>query len=142
MPQTPLPASTIRKLLHRCVTGNFSNAQIARQLRISRTSATKYIYAFKKSSLSLCEIDSTPLEKITKILFPKSKSSFPSDRRIRLLACLPSIHHRVETEGLSVLDAWRDEVPNPSTYKYSQFAALYAIWRFMLFGDRSVASTG
>jgi thiamine pyrophosphate-dependent acetolactate synthase large subunit-like protein len=60
----PLSTSTIRKLLHRCAADNFNKAQTARQLRIARSSARKYIDAFKRSSLTLHEIDSIPRAKL------------------------------------------------------------------------------
>lgn len=125
MPQPPLSTSTIWKLLHRCAADNFNKAQIARELRIARSSATKYIDAYKRSSLSLSELKRA---KLIDALFPKSESPPPSHKRLRLLARLPSIHSRIE-KGLSVLDTWREEAANQCTYKYSQFAALYAIWR-------------
>jgi transposase len=129
MPQTPLSTPTIRKLLRRSVADNFNKAQTARALRISRSSATKYIDAFKRSSLTFSEINSMPRAKLIDLLFPKSKPPTSSHRKLQLLACLPSIHSRIEIYGLSVLDAWREEAVNQCTYKYSQFAALYAIWR-------------
>ena len=129
MPQPPLPTSTIRKLLHRCAADNFNKAQTARQLRISRSSARKYIDAYTRSSLTLSEMNSMPRARLIGLLFPKSKSPIPSPRKLRLLACLPSVHSRIELDGLTVLDAWREEAANQRTYQYSQFAALYAIWR-------------
>jgi transposase len=129
MPQPPLSTSTIWKLLHRCAADNFNKAQTARELRIARSSATKYIDAYKRSTLPLSEINRMPRAKLIDALFPKSKSPTPSHRRLWLLARLPSIHSRIQIEGLSVLDAWREEAANQCTYKYSQFAALYAIWR-------------
>src|SRR5215470_12229855 len=129
MPQTPLSTPTIRKLLHRSVADNFNKAQTARALRISRSSARKYIDAFKRSSLTLSEINSMPRAKLIDLLFPKSKPPTPSRRKLQLLACLPSIHSRIEIDGLSVLDAWREEAANQCTYKYTQFASLYAAWR-------------
>ena len=129
MPQPALSTFKIRKLLLRCAADNLNKAQTARQLRIARSSATKYINAYKRSSLTLSEIYSMPRAKLIDLLFPKSKSPTPSHRRLRLFARLPSIHQRIEIDGLSVLDAWRQEAVNQCTYKYSQFAALYAIWR-------------
>ena len=70
-----------------------------------------------------------PRARLIGLLFPKSKSPIPSPRKLRLLACLPSVHSRIELDGLTVLDAWREEAANQRTYQYSQFAALYAIWR-------------
>ena len=129
MPQPPLSTSIIRKLLHGCSADKFNKTQTARQLRIARSSATKYIDAYKRSSLTLSEINSMPRAKLLNVLFPRSKSATSSHRKLRLLARLPSIHSRIEIDGLSVLDAWREEGGSQCTYKYSQFAALYAIWR-------------
>src|SRR5215471_15204618 len=119
MPQPPLPTSTIRKLLRRCAADNFNKAQTARQLRISRSSAKKYIGAFKRSSLTLSEIENIPRTELIALLFPSSKYRTPSRRKLRLLACLPSIHTRIEIDGLSMLDAWR-EAANQCSYKYSR----------------------
>src|SRR5271166_6173871 len=130
MPQTPLSTPTIRKLLHRSASDNFNKEQTARALRISRSSATKYIDAFKRSSLTLSEINCMPRAKLIDLLFPKSKPPTPSHRKLQLLACLPSIHSLIEINGLSVLDAWRQAAAtNQCTYSYSQFATFYAIWR-------------
>src|SRR5215470_3755025 len=104
MPQTPLSTPTIRKLLHRSAADNFNKAQTARALRISRSSATKYIAAFKRSPLTLSEINSMPRAKLIDRLFPKSKPATPSHRKLQLLARLPSIHSRIEIDGLSVLE--------------------------------------
>jgi hypothetical protein len=84
MPQPPLSTSTIWKLLHRCAADNFNKAQTARELRIARSSATKYIDAYKRSSLPLSEINRMPRAKLIDALFPKSKSPTPSHRRLRL----------------------------------------------------------
>jgi hypothetical protein len=116
MPQPLLSTYTIRKLLHRSAADNFNKAQTARQLRIARSSATKYINAYKRSSLTLSEINRMPRPKLIDLLFPKSKSPAPSHRKLRLLARLPSIHSRIEIDGLSVLDAWREEAVNQRTY--------------------------
>ena len=127
MPQPPLSTSIIRKLLHGCSADKFNKTQTARQLRIARSSATKYIDAYKRSSLTLSEINSMPRAKLLNLLFPRAKSPPSLHRKLRLLARLPSIHSRIDIDGLSVLDAWREEAQ--CSYKYSQFAALYAIWR-------------
>jgi hypothetical protein len=128
MPQPQLSTSTIRKLLNRCDAHDFNKTQTAKQLRISRSSLKKYITAFKQSSLTLPQIDSLPRARLIDSLFLDSKHQAPSPRKLRLLACLPSIHCRIETDGLSILDAWH-EAANQCDYKYTQFASLYATWR-------------
>jgi transposase len=127
MPQPHLSTSTIRKLLNKCDAEDFNKAQTAKQLQISRSSAKKYITAFKQSSLTLSEIDGLPRARLIDRLFPGSKHQAPSLRKLRLLACLPSIHSRID-DGLSIWDVWR-EVANQCDYKYTQFASLYATWR-------------
>jgi hypothetical protein len=53
-----------------------------------------------------------------------------SDRKIQLLDRLASVHSRIDNDGLSILDAWREAVAsNQCSYKYSRFASLYAHWR-------------
>jgi transposase len=129
MPQPHLPAHKIRKLLHRYAAGNLNKAQTATTLRIARSTATRYIDAFKKSYLSVSEIDRLPRAKLVALLFPNSPLSTSSQRKLRLLARLPLIHSRIELDGLSVLAAWREEISKDCNYKYSQFASLYAAWR-------------
>jgi transposase len=130
MPQTPLPAFKIRKLLQQCLADNFNKTHTANQLRIARSSATKYVNAFRRSALSLCDIERARRADFAGLLFLNTKRSTPPDRKVRLLARLPSVHSRIERDGLSMLDAWREEVASKQCgHKYSQFASLYAAWR-------------
>ena len=128
MPQPHLSTSKIRKLLNMCAAHDFNKTETARHLRISRSSAKKYIKAFKQSSLTLSEIDRLPRGRLIDGLFPSSKHPTPSPRKLRLLAGLRSIHSRIEIDGLSILDAWR-AAAHQCGYKYSQFASLYSAWR-------------
>jgi hypothetical protein len=50
-----MPASKVRQLLHFSVADNFNKNQSAKRLRIARSSATKYIEAFKSSALTLTD---------------------------------------------------------------------------------------
>ena len=128
MPQAPLPAYKIRKLLQQYIADNFNKTQTANQLRIARSSATKYVNAFRRSALTLSDIDRARRVDFADLLFPNR--STPPHRKARLIARLPSVHSRIEHDGLSVLDAWREEVASKQCgHKYSQFASLYAAWR-------------
>jgi transposase len=128
MPQVPLPAYKIHKLLLRCVANDFNKTQTANQLKIARSSATKYVNAFLRSRLSISDIEHIPKRKLTTLIFPSSKH--PSARKTSLLSRFRFVHFRLENDGLSILDAWREEVAsNGCAYKYSQFASLYASWR-------------
>ena len=89
----------------------------------------KYIDAFKRSSLTLREISRAPPANLIELLFPSSTYRTPSRKRLQLLGRLSSIHSRIEIDGLSVLDAWREEAANQCDYRYTQFASLYAAWR-------------
>src|SRR3984893_6181896 len=130
MPQVPLPAYKIRKLLQQCLADNFTKTQTANQLRIARSSATKYVNAFRRSALTLSDIERARQADFAALLFPNITRASPPDRKIRLLARLASVHSRIEHDGLSVLDAWREEVASKQcNYKYSQFASLYSQWR-------------
>jgi transposase-like protein len=130
MPQPAFPASKLRKLLLRCVADNFDKAHTANPLRIARSTATKYVNAFRRSALTLSDIENVRSADLAVLLFPDSNQLTLSPRKIQLLARLPSVHSRIEHDGLSVLDVWRDEVAsNQCSYKYTQFASMYAGWR-------------
>ena len=131
MPQAPLPAHRLRKLLLASVAANFNKTKAANQLRIARSSATKYINAFRRSALTTSEIERARQDQLYPLLFPIRKSIAHSNKQsLRLADRLEIIHSRIENDCLSVLDTWREEIAsNSCTYKYSQFAALYAAWR-------------
>jgi transposase len=130
MPQKPMPASKVRQLLHFSVADNFNKNQSAKRLRIARSSATKYIEAFKSSALTLTDIENVGSAKLAKLLFSSNRPPAQSDRKMRFLDRIESVHSRIEHDHLSVLDVWREEVATQQpAYKYSRFASLYAHWR-------------
>ncbi len=130
MPQKPIPANKIRQLLHFSVADNFNKSQSARRLRIARSSATKYIEAFKSSTLTLADIENVGSAKLAKSLFSSNGPPAKSDRKVRFLDRIESVHSRIEHDCLSVFDVWREEVAaQQPAYKYSRFASLYAHWR-------------
>lgn len=141
MSQKPIPAIKVRQLLLLSLSGNFNKNQSTKRLRIARSTATKYIKAFKRSELDLTDIEHIGRTKIAKLLFQSFGQAAQSDRKMRLLCRFASIHSRIEHDRLSILDAWREEVAMQQCgYKYSQFASLYASWRIeQRIGQRSRA---
>jgi len=141
MSRKPIPANKVRQLLHLCLSDNFNKSQAVKRLRIARSSATKYIEAFKRSALNLTDIEHVGSAEISKLLFSSYGRHIQSDRKVRLLGRFASIHSRIEHDRLSILDAWREEMATQqSGYKYSQFASLYTSWRIEQgFGQRSRA---
>jgi hypothetical protein len=130
MPQKPITANKVRQLLHLSADENFNKCQSAKQLRIARSSATKYIEAFKRSELTLADIENVGGAKLVELLFPRHGTPTQSDSEVRFLDRIASIHSRVEHDSLSVLDVWREEVATKRPgYKYSRYASLYASWR-------------
>jgi len=71
MPQKPIPANKVRQLLYFSVADNFNKSQTATRLRIARSSATKYIQAFKTSELTLTDVENVGSAKLAKLLFSK-----------------------------------------------------------------------
>ena len=125
MSQKPIPAIKVRQLFLLSLSGSFNKSQSTKRLRIARSSAAKYIKAFKHSELALTDIEHVGRTKITKLLFPSFGQAPQSDRKMRLLGRFTSIHSRIEHDRLSILDAWREEVATQRCgYKYSQFASL------------------
>jgi transposase len=132
MPQNPLAAAKVKKLLHLCLSDAFNKSGTARELRISRGSASKYIKAFTRSELSLSDIAHVGSVELAKLLFPDRGQAWSgqSDRKLRLLGLFSSIHSKIAGGNLTILDAWREYAASQDpTYKYSQFASLYALWR-------------
>ena len=130
MPQKPLPANKIRQLLNFSVDDYFNKTETAKGLRIARNSATKYIKAFKNSTLTLTDIENVGSAKLAELLFPGNSHPTQSDRKVRFLDRIEAVHSRIEHDRLSILDVWREEVATQQPgYKYTQFASLYAHWR-------------
>jgi len=130
MPQAPLRSHKIRKLLLASVAERFNKTKTANQLRIARSSATKYLNAFRHARLAISDVERVPRNQLYTLLFPIRRTLAPSSKKSLLLGRIAAIHSRIENDGSSILDAWSEEVASSScTYKYSQFAALYAAWR-------------
>jgi transposase len=130
MPQPHLRAHKIRTLLLHSVAPNFNKTNVANQLRIARSTATKYISAFRQAGLTSSEIENARSDSLYTILFASHKHPIQSNRKSSLIDRFSSIHYRIERDGLSLLDAWREELTsNSRSYKYTQFCSLYALWR-------------
>ena len=108
MPQAPLSAHKIRKLLFASLAPNFNKTKTANQLRIARNSATKYINAFSRSALTTSELERARRDQLYPLLFPIRKSLTHSNKISLLADRLAAIHSRIENDGLSLLDTWRE----------------------------------
>src|SRR5712691_9131181 len=73
MPQKPIPANKVRQLLHLSAAEDFNKCQSAERLGIARSSATKYIEAFKRSALTLTDIDNVRSAKLADLLFSRNR---------------------------------------------------------------------
>jgi transposase len=130
MPQKPIQANKVRQLLHLSAAEDFNKSRSAERLGIARSSATKYIEAFKRSELTLTDIDNVRSAKLADLLFSRNRGRFQSAHKVRFMDRIEFIHSRIEHDRLSVLDVWREEVAlSQLGYKYSRFASLYASWR-------------
>jgi hypothetical protein len=130
MPQNPIPAYKVKQLLLLCLAVDFNKSQSAKRLKIARSSAGKYIEAFRKSTLTFADIEHLNTTDLAELLFQTSRRPISSSRKARLISRLSTINAKIEEGGLTILDAWREEAATQeSSYKYSQFASLYANWR-------------
>jgi transposase len=130
MPQNPIPAYKVKQLLLLCLAVDFNKSQSAKRLKIARSSAGKYIEAFRKSTLTFSDIEHLNTADLAELLFQTSRRPISSSRKARLISRLSTINAQIEEGGLTILDAWREEAATQeSAYKYSQFASLYANWR-------------
>jgi predicted AAA+ superfamily ATPase len=111
MPQPHLRAHKIRMLLlYYSAAQNFNKTKAANQLKIARSTATKYINAFRQAGLTTSEIEHARRDKLYALLFPTRKHPIQSNKKVLLVDRLESIHLRIEIDGLSVLDAWREDL--------------------------------
>lgn len=130
MPQKRIQANKVRQLLQLSAAENFNKFQAAKRLVIARSSARKYIMAFEQSWLTLTDIESVRGRGLFRLLFSNHRERIQSGKKVRFLDRIKFIHSRIEHDGLSVLNAWREKVAtDPFGYKYSRFASLYASWR-------------
>jgi transposase len=130
MPQNPIPAYKVRQLFLLCLADDFNKSQSAKRLKIARSSAGKYIEAFRKSTLTFADIEHLSTTDLAALLFQTSRRPICSPRKARLLNRLSTINARIKEGGLSIFDAWREDAATlQSEYKYSQSASLYGIWR-------------
>jgi transposase len=143
MPQKPLSASKVRRLLDLSFSNNVNKSEVAKRLRISRGTVSRYITAFKCTGSQMSDIAHLRSTALFKLLFPNSEPRCQSSRKIKLLDEFASIHSRIENDHLSLLVAWREHIASrESAYQYSQFASLYAIWRHEHgYGRRSRSKT-
>jgi predicted AAA+ superfamily ATPase len=93
---------------------NFNKTKAANQLRIARSTATKYINAFRQAGLTTSEIEHARRDKLYTLLFPTRKHPIQSNKKALLVGRLESIHSRIENDGPSVLDAWREDLASNS----------------------------
>jgi transposase len=130
MPQKSISANKVCQLLHLSASENFNKSQSAKRLKIARSTATKYIKAFQRSTLTLTDIERVGSAALANLLFAGHRPRSQSDRKANFLDRIEAIHYRIEHDHLSILDAWREEAEKQhSGYKYSRFASLYANWR-------------
>jgi transposase len=129
MPQNPLRAYKIRRLLHLCLVDGFSRRQTAKRLKIAPSCVKRYVEGFGHSALKLSDLEHLDGNELSTLLFSHSKLVSLSSRKMQLLERMQWIHCRIESEGLSLLEVWREEVrSNRCGYKYSQFCSVYANW--------------
>jgi response regulator of citrate/malate metabolism len=71
MPQKPISANKVRQLLRFSAAESFNKSQTAKRLKIARSSATKYIKAFKRSALTLTDLERVSSAALAKLLFTR-----------------------------------------------------------------------
>jgi biotin operon repressor len=81
MPQKPLSASKVRRLLDLSFSDNVNKSQVAKKLRISRGTVSRYITAFKGTGLQMSDIAHLRSTALFKLLFPNSEPRCQSPRR-------------------------------------------------------------
>ena len=132
MPQPHLHAHKIRMLFLYCAAENFNKIKAANQLGIARSTATKYISAFRQSGLTISEIEHARPGKLHMLLFPNCKHP-QSNKKDLLIGRLAFIHSRIETMvsrfSMHGVRIWR---------QIRALTNIRSLLFFMLFGERNM----
>ena len=98
MPQRGLSPRTIRKIIINAAPTLFTKIELAKHLRISRSTLRKYVLVFKQSSLSPSEIEKLSEAELTKRLSIVKPPRRLSDRNVEFSTQIADIHARLSTE--------------------------------------------
>ena len=104
---------------------NGSKRQLAKKLRISRTTLKRYIEKIKKLEILPQRIESGPKEILQMLQWQKNKSFKQKDLKKKL----PKIHERIGSGDSNLKSEWIDYLKKyQEGYKLSNFTQLYGIW--------------
>ena len=99
--------------------------QLAKKLRISRTTIKRYIGKIKKLEILPQRIENSPKEILQMIQRQKKKSFKQKDLEKKL----PEIHERIKNGNSNLKTEWIDYLKKyQEGYKLSNFTQLYGIW--------------
>jgi transposase len=102
---------------------------IARSFKIARSTVHAYMQLYKNSGLVHTDILKLSAKDIAASIRPQ-KSFLKNDRHALLNDRLLQYHQRLKNENTDLKTLWQEYSQNePAGFKYSQFVALYHIWR-------------
>ena len=126
MPQKRISISKIKRLIVLYSVSNLSRSELSKLLKISRSTANKYINQYQNSGLVLSDIKKLAGQDLIQHL--GFKKPYYSKRYELLVKLFPII--KEESENSSLKKIWKEyKRDRPSGYEYSQFVSHYSNWR-------------
>jgi len=126
MPQKRISNTKIKRLIVLYSVANLNKSELCDIVKISRSTAKKYLNQYKKSDLSYPDINKLTGQNLVNAL--GFKKPYYSKRYEVFEKLLPAFNKKHEKSDLKTI--WKDyKYYQPSGYGYSQFAQHYNKWR-------------
>jgi len=109
MPGCTLPTDKVKRLASLLASRKYSSkTELAKVLRISRTTANKYSRLLENSGQGLDDISLMSPKEIRAALFVEPRANFDSDRLTDLVSIFPDIAVSISTREKKLLDCWKN----------------------------------
>lgn len=131
MPAQRISMRKFKEVLRLTFSLGLTHRQVARSLRLSKTTVSKYLDLAASAHLSWPLPVGISDAELTRLLFPKAETGSLQHFTI---PDFPSIHQELKRKGVTLLLLWEEysfAFPG-SAYQYSQFCHLYNQWRSRL----------
>ena len=129
MAQRRVPASKLKRAIILYKIGNLGKSQVAKMLRMSRSTVKKYLSYFEKSGLHYTHITKLDDNQFLAAPLPAKEKKSISSRYSVLQKHFPLIMKRLEGEPTNPRSLWREYNSHYlDGYGYSQYVANFNSW--------------
>lgn len=128
MSKRRIPIRKVKRAIILYEIGNLTKSEIARLLRISKSTVEKYLFYYKNSSLHHTDLSKLSDNEFFVVLIGREKKSIPF-KYSSLQKQFPLIAERLESESTNLKKLWEEyKSQNLDGYEYSQYVAHFNSW--------------